>query len=439
MEKPRIAQVIAVAAVGVLVIAAIYGMLARDGQKRAHAQGTAPAADSTDERAVPVQVSQPVRRTVTRSLRMPATFLAYEAADLYAKTSGYVAAVRVNIGDRVHHGDALVAIDVPEMADRYREAEAVLAAREAKVLQAEALAGIARAEVERAEAEHTLSHVNHKRMVTLREGNAIPQQGLDEAKSKLAVADAQSKITQARVAGTEADVQVARSEVAMAKAALGRLRTLMGYATIRAPFDGVITGRMVDSGAFVRSAAEGVSTPLLAIATADRLRLVLQIPESDAPLVRIGTEVRIDVKAVGVQAITAPVARTAWALNAATRTMRAEVDLENTDGRLAPGMYAQVTVMLESRQDAVMIPSKAIRVRGRKLSVLVANDTTVEAVPVKTGYDDGIWVEIVEGLRGDEQIIVSADSTVAPGAKVSPVTSRDVPGLRFGITVAEED
>lgn len=430
MKKPRIAQVVTVAAVGVLVIAVIYGILARDGDGQARAEGTAPTAESTDERAVPVQVVQPVRRTVTRSLQIPATFLADEAADLYAKTSGYVSAVMVDIGDRVHNGDALLTLDVPEMADRYREAEALLAAREAKIVQAEALAGIARAEVERSEAEHTLSHLNHERMVTLREGNAIPQQGLDEAKSKLAVADAQSKIARAKVASMEADVQVARSEVAMAEATLGRLRTLMDYATIRAPFDGVITGRMVDPGAFVRSAAEGVTTPLLTLATADRLRLVLEIPESDAPFVRMDTEVRINVKALGTQTITAPVSRTAWALKTNTRTMRAEVDLENKEGRLAPGMYAQATVMLESRQAALMIPSKAIRVRGRDLSVLVANNTTVEAVPVKAGYDDGIWIEIVEGLRGDEQIIVAADSTVAPGAKVSPVASRDVAGLR---------
>ena len=409
--------------VGILAVIAILNMTPSNQRGRARAAEDNQLEEAAAERAVSVEVTKPAQRALMRSLKMPATLLAYEAADLYAKTSGYVSQVKVDIGDRVHKGDALLIIDVPEMADQLRQAEALLAARRAKAVWAESMIDIARAEGERSKAELDLKKITLQRKEELRRGSAIPEQELDEAKSELDLADAQVKIARARVASAEADVTVAESEAVMAEASVARLKTLMDYATIRAPFDGVITDRLVDPGAFVRSAADGTTTPMLAIATADRLRLVLEIPESDASFVRVGTDVQIEIKAAGGPAIEASVARTAWALKADTRTMRAEVDLDNKGGRFASGMYAQVVVRLETKQQAMLIPSKAIRVRGRAVSVLVANGTKVESRAVELGYDDGIWVEIIDGLEGDEQVIISADSTVAPGAEVKPVAA----------------
>ena len=192
----------------------------------------------------------------------------------------------------------------------------------------------------------------------------------------------------------------------------------MAYATIRAPFDGVITDRLVDPGAFVRSAAEGVTRPLLTISKIDRLRLALEIPETDTPFVRIGTPVSIDVKALHTEPIKATITRTAVAIKPETRTMRAEVDLPNADGKLAPGMYAQVTINLESKEQAMVIPSKAIRVKGRNLFVLVDDAGIVQSRDISIGYDDGIWVEVLTGLTDDERIITSAGSDIAPGSPI---------------------
>jgi len=281
------------------------------------------------EPAVAVEVTQPKRRTLTRKLRMPATLLAGEMADLYAKTSGYISKVNVDIGSRVEKGQALLLIDVPEMADDLRQSQAVLEAKRAKVTQSEAMIEIARAEVQRAEAEHQLSRINHERKLALRKGKAIPEQELDDAKSRLAIADASVKIAKAHVLSAEADLKVAQSETVVGEATLARLKTLMGYATIKAPFAGTITDRLVDPGAFVRSAAEGTTTSLLSISRMDFIRLALEIPESDAPYVRIGTKVDIHVKALGGMPIQAAITRTAGALQ--TRHPddgRAEVDLE---------------------------------------------------------------------------------------------------------------
>lgn len=424
----KIGFAIAVAAVATL---AVVPMLSRE-RSVAAAQDLSSGKPARAAPLTRVVVTTPSNRPLTRTLRMPATLLPGEAADLFAKTSGYVSSVVVDIGSRVEKGDTLLTIDVPEMADELRQANAVLAARRtavqalrAKVVQARRLIEIARAEVDRYEARLQLGELNLKRKRELREGNAIPQQALDEALSAHAVAEAQLRISLAQVAGseaelasTEAEVSVAQSEVAVAEADAARLRTLMRYAKVSAPFTGVITARMVDPGAFVRSAADGTTTPLLTIANDDYIRVTLGIPESDVPFVHIGTKVEIDVRALGGDPIQATVTRTAVALQADTRTMRVEVDVDNADGRLAPGMYAQVVVNLQYQDQAMVIPSQAIRVRGRDVSVMVADGGVASSRPITIGYDDGIWTEVLTGLSGEERVIVSASGVLTPGTPI---------------------
>ncbi|MFQ5413008.1 MAG: efflux RND transporter periplasmic adaptor subunit [Phycisphaerae bacterium] len=407
--------------------------LALAGCQVACAQPTPPPADGGH--AVNVQVVKPVRRAVVRELAMPATLMADEQVDLFAKTSGYVADIDVDIGDHVSKGDVLVGLSVPEMADELHQAEAVVGAKrarvralQAKATQAQRMVETARAQVRRYEAEHRLGTINLTRKQALRKGNAIPEQALDEATSAHAITEAKLQIAQAGVAGAEAelqaveaDVEVAESEVTVALASVARLKTLMAYASIRAPFDGVIAIRSVDHGAFVRSATEGTATALLRVVKTDRIRIALDIPEMDAVYVRVGTKVDIDVKALAAPPFSATVSRTARALNPATRTMRAEIDIDNPDGRFAPGMYAQVVVNLESKASAMMIPSKAIRASGDEMVVLVSVDGVVKSKPVRVGHDDGIWAEIVSGLDGGELIITSTGGAIAPGTAVSPV------------------
>ena len=432
MNRKAIATVAGTVVVALVTL--VFLVTVMKGGRQAQAQ-TADVGKSATAEPLSVEVIQPTRRPLTRTLHMPATLLAGEAADLFAKVSGYIATVSVDIGSAVNKGDVLLSIDVPEMMDELRQAEAILAAKgakveafQAKVTQAKSRVLMARADVERYTAEHELWKITTQRKEELRKETAISQQELDEAISKLAIARAQSRISETKVAAVDAerdaiiaDMAVAQAEVAVEEAVIARLKTLMEYTTIRAPFGGVITERLVDPGAFVRSAADGTTTPLLKIANTSYIRLALDIPESDAAFVRIGTEVDIDVKALQLELINATITRTAKSLKAATRTMRAEVDLDNANGRLAPGMYAQVLVKLETKARAMMIPSKAIRVRGRDVTVLVADGGVVRSVPVVIGYDDGIWAEITGGLSGDESIITSGGSSLSPGTPVEPV------------------
>ncbi len=425
MGKRLLTMISGTATVVVIATILIFNMTATDLSGRVSGAEDGATPKPAAGQAVSVEVAAPQRRAVTRNLRMPATLLAGEQADLYAKTSGYISEVKVDIGDAVRKDDPLVSLDVPEMADELRRAEAVRDAERARAIQSKTLLDIARAEVQRADAAHELSHVSFGRTEELRRANAIPEQDLDEARSKLAIADAGRKIARARVIRGEADVKVAESQVATADATVARLKTLMRYATIRAPFDGVITERMVDPGAFVRSAAEGAATALLSVSRIDFIRLALEIPEPDAPYVHPGTEVDIEIKALGGPPIHAAVTRTARALKPRTRTMRAEVHLENDDGRLSPGMYAQVVVKLKTTAEALVVPSRAIRVRGRATSVLVAAGDVAKSIPVSLGYDDGIWAEVTDGLSGGEQVIVSSNSVVAPGAAIKATLFRE--------------
>ncbi len=435
MNRKVITTVSGIAVIAIVAVLVVVRMLDRAPRGEARAADPTPTASTAE--AVSVDVARPIRRPLTRTLNIPATLRPGEEADLYAKTSGYITTVKVDIGSRVNADDVLLTIDVPEMDDELRQAEAVLAARRAQVeastaqvMQAESMVVTANAELERAEAELRLSMLTRDRKETLWKENAISDQVRDEAQSQFDIARADRDIARAKVenAGAElqairAELAVGRSKVAVEEANVARVRTLMEYATLTAPSGGVITARHVDPGAFVRSAAEGATRPLLTIANVDYIRLVLQIPESDTPFVQIDTEVAINVKALGGPTIEAAVTRTAMALNPDTRTMRVEVDLDNRDGRLTPGMYAQVAVNLQTKQQALVIPSRAIRVQGRKTSVLVADGMVARTIAVDIGYDDGIWAEVLSGLSGGEQVIVSSDSTVVPGVRVAPVAS----------------
>lgn len=395
------------------------------------------AQPGTPAGSVHAEVAKPIQRPAIRELRMPATLMPEERVDLLAKVSGYVSKVNVDIGSRVRSGDVLVTLDVPEMADEAKMAESVLAAKRAKVKALEAKALQVNAEVETARAHvsenvarHELDQLNLTRKQELRAGNAISEQEMDEARSSHKVTEARLEIAQARLASTEAqrqaiyaDVEVAKAEARVSEAELARLETLMKYATITAPFDGVITKRHVDRGAFVRSAAEGDAAPLLRIDRIDRIRIALDIPESDAAFVHISTRVRIRVKALNNAEFTGSIARTAGSLRPETRTLRAEVDLENKDERLAPGMYAQVIVELESKDRVTVIPSKALHVQGQDTVVYVVVEGVAQVRPVKIGYDDGIWAEILSGLDGSEMVISATSRAVTPGMKVVSVSS----------------
>ena len=303
----------------------------------------------------------------TRSITLPATVQPYQQASLYAKVGGYVKTVNVDKGDAVKSGEVLADIEVPELlADRARF----------------------KAEVEIAQLDYQRASAAQKKSPDL----VLPQ-AVDTAKS---VND-------------------------VARANLERTETLLGFAKISAPFDGIITKRLVDPGAFIPAATSGspaANAALFTLMDFNRVRVQVPVPEPDAPSIKTGLPIKMTVEELGGAAFEGTVTRFAYALEDTTKTMLAEIEMPNPKHELRPGMYASVRIIVERRPDALLIPAAALVAEKTRSSVFTLEGTKAKRLTVKTGFNDGGWVEILEGLSLGQPVILVAKQTLADGQEV---------------------
>ncbi len=401
--------------VGFLFVAALAGSSGFWSCKLDSKEGRAENASKTataNSEAVGVQVKLPERLDMSRQVVLPGSIEAFEQATLYAKVAGYLKRIKVDIGDRVRKGAILAEIDVPEMASEYEAAAAEVQRAEASVANAEA-------ELVRARAEVELKKLTYERLKSVRdqEPDVLPQQNVDEAKAQYEVSSAQVRVA-------ESKIQVARSEKAKAAAARARLATLMDYAKIIAPFDGVVTKRHVDPGALIQHALSQTNvSPIVTVARVDIVRVFVDVAEPEVRFVKRELPVTFKVDALPGKVFTGTCTRFAGALDPRTRTMKTESDFPNREGLLRPGMYGQVTLLLEKRESILTVPPGALLLEGEKTYVFTVVDGKAKRVPVRTGFDDGIRVEITEGLTGNEPVIVTGKSAVQDGAPVRVSTA----------------
>jgi multidrug efflux pump subunit AcrA (membrane-fusion protein) len=267
---------------------------------------------------------------------VPATIQAFFVTDLYAKDSGYVSQVNHDIGDHVKIGQALAVIEDAELQAQSDRAQA-------GVQQAKAALEVAKRQLAGMQADLTLQQVTLKRQKELFAGKATTHQTLDEAQAKQSVSTANVETGNAKIALAEADLQAAKAEAE-------RLQALLQYDKIVAPFDGVVTRRLVNPGDLVQAATSTRTAPLFSLQKLDTVRVFADVPEASAAGIRPGLPA--DVKLYGPTGVTVhgTVTRIANALDSATRTMRVEIDLPNPGEKLLPGMYAQVTLGPEPQQ-----------------------------------------------------------------------------------------
>ncbi|MBI4558692.1 MAG: efflux RND transporter periplasmic adaptor subunit [Candidatus Hydrogenedentes bacterium] len=264
--------------------------------------------------------------TADSGIELSGSIEAFEKADLYAKVSGYIEEITVDIGDEVHAGDAISRLTIPEMGPELLRAKTAIAE--------------ARAQYEKARADASLTGVTYTRYSDLyaKEPGAITKQEVDVAKAEQSVATAQ--------------VSVANASIASAEAEVARLEALMDYAIIKAPFDGVITKRYLDTGSLV-VAGTGGGKPLVEIMRKDKVRLVVYVPEAAASSVKPGTPASVTIDALkGLDAMDASVTRCSGSLMPDTRSMRAEIELSNSSDTLKPGMFAKVRLKLTAKEAA---------------------------------------------------------------------------------------
>ncbi|WP_020471771.1 efflux RND transporter periplasmic adaptor subunit [Zavarzinella formosa] len=450
-RRKRIAGLLAVCAVGggiwyaAIYQRALHGALHVDEAKPAEKQTEAPVGEKT-----PVEVIHPRAGGIKRVCIQPGSLEPVESADLYAKVSGFLSEQSVDIGSRVKKGQVLAKLAVPEYEKQVQRDAATLSRAKAKVQQMEAhvvsaeaesrsaksMIEVSQSEVQSKTAYRTYRKKQLDRMKQLSEMKAVDSRLVDENEdqyeaafgaentAKIGVSHARlnAEAAEAKIAEAKADLADAKAQIEVAEAELARTRVMLAYTEITAPFDGVITKRSFRRGDFIRSAdVGGDRVPLLSIERTDHMIMVVQVPDRDVPFLDVGDEATMELDALPGSSLNAVVSRCAESEDISTRTMRTEVDIPNTSGKLRRGMYGRVTVVLDKGQaKSMMIPSTALtgKAEGGKGTVRVVRDGTLRLVSVTTGADNGLEVEILSGLSTNDQVVVRTAGPVKEGSPV---------------------
>ncbi len=359
-----------------------------------------------------VKTISPQKTTIRRTSSQPATARAWHEAELFAKVTGYAIKVIAEIGDKVAAGQILMQVDVPELIKKYEKQRAELSLLDYKREQFQASVGVVRAELGALQSEYD-------RVQILIKTKAVTQRVGDETKSRYESA-------KARLVVAEAEVKSATSSVMVGRKTLEETEVMMQYASLKAPFAGIVTQRSVDPGDLVRSgiASGGSGEPLFTISKVDVLRVTVPIPERDAVWVKKGDVAEMVFPALSGETLKNVVARRSGQLDPETRTMAVEVDVPNANNHLLPGMYCKVEIIMQEKL-ALVVPSEAVRFdqTGDVSIVYVVKRDSILHVPVKTGIDDGHNIEILSGLNGGEHVVTGMLGRLKNGQEVSVLSN----------------
>jgi RND family efflux transporter MFP subunit len=357
-----------------------------------------------------VAVAQITRGPLTRTLAITAELQPFQEVDVHAKIAGYVQHLAVDIGDRVKAGDLLATLDVPELQHEVQQSDAAVTATTSDITRAES-------EVTRATAAHTVAHLAAERLTkvsTARPG-LVAQQEIDEATARDAAAEAQ-------LATATAALATARDQLEVTKANQGRVHSMYDYARITAPYAGVITKRYADTGTMIQAGTSSTTQalPLVRLAEDDRLRLVIPVPESAVPRIHVGGAVAVHIGVLD-RTIDGHISRVAQEVEPATRTMHVEVDVPNPDRSLVPGMYAEVAIVLDHLENALLAPVQALD-RGESGVTVLRVDAkhALARVPVQVGLETADAVEITSGLQPGDTIVTGSRTQLRVGEIVDP-------------------
>jgi RND family efflux transporter MFP subunit len=397
MRGKRILVYALCVAAAVVVIALVF-----------HRSGSAKQ-DSAAQTEHNVSVLPAQRGEIARTLVLAGVFEPFQEIDVHGKVSGYVRHIYVDIGDRVRQGQTLAVLEVPELDAQVAGSKAGVARAQDEIVRLQR-------EVTRAEALYADAHANYQRLkqASDEQPGLIAAQELDDALAK-------SQSAAAQVDAAKSAVAAAQGQLGVAKADTMRVSSMQDYATITAPFNGVVTMRYADTGALVPAGtSESNAQAVVRLAQSDVLRLRMPVPEEDVSFVHEGSEVQVRIQATGQQ-FPGKVVRYARDISTATRTMITEVDVPNPTLTLTPGMYAEVTFTLQQNPDALIVPTVAV-VQGDSPSLLIVNASgVVERRDVKLGITGANRQEILSGVEPGDQVIVGGQASVRPGDHVQTV------------------
>jgi len=347
----------------------------------------------TTPRLITVSVTPPLRQDLDIRLAYTADISPNQMVNVFSRVDGSITKLHVDKGDWVKANQLLVEIDHTDYQHAVNQATANLSAAKAKVSQQNAAVRNAGLTLDR--------------MRALIIDQFVSQQDLDTAQVNFDAAVALQESLQA---------QVMQTEVALAQAT-----TRLAYSYIRAPFAGYVAERNLDTGAYVTGTTASTSTMsrgMLSVHDITTVRVLIEVVEKDVPLVKIGQKAELRAEAYPDQLFTGTVTRIVQALNRATRTMTVEIDLPNTDHRLKGGMFARVEILVGVHPQALQIPIDAVSRLEDIQYIYIVQEGKARRINIDIGARSGNRVEVLKGLTGEEQIIVSGKDLVHDGTPV---------------------
>jgi RND family efflux transporter MFP subunit len=372
-EHPRSRLfVVLVILVVLLLVAGGFTLLSRRSQYQALAK-------ETEIRAIPtVSVVHPIAAADAEDLVLPSTMQAYVESPIYARTNGYLRKWYHDIGTRVRQGELLADIDTPEVDQQLAQS---------------------RAELGTAEANQNLSQITSTRYEGLLKSDSVSKQEADNAAGDLAAKRASTQSAEANVR---------------------RLQETESFKHIYAPFSGVITRRNVDLGHLINAGNGGSAQELFALAQTDPIRVFVNVPEVSAPAIHAGLEAYLELQQFPGQKFYGKVARTADSIDLNTRTLLTEVDVPNKTGQLLPGGYAQVHLEVKVAGARLNVPVNALLFRSEGLRAVVVDENhKTHLQPLTIGRDYGTSLEVVQGLKPTDWIVINPADSLDEGVQVN--------------------
>jgi RND family efflux transporter MFP subunit len=369
-------------------------------------------ADAAENPSAQVAIVQ--RGNIDQVLTLAGQFQPYQTVDVHPKVSGFIRHIYVDIGDRVHQGQTLAVLEVPELKAQLSGTVSEVARSGDEIVRAQH-------EVKRAESTYSAIHSDYERLLQTSQAQPglVAQQELDDAQAKDLSSAAEVDAAKAALAGAQKGMEVSKSDNE-------RVSAIEDYTNVVAPLDGVIIWRYADTGALIQS---GVSSnnqdlPIVKLAQSGVMRLRLPIPESYVRYVRVGDNVRVRVDALG-RSFTGTIVRFTRELNFETRTMETEVDVANKDLTIDSGMYANALLRLNHADNVLTIPVGAIVLHGDQNQVYVLDSNNrVHIRNVQVGIRGNQLAEIQGGLNPGDQVILAAQSKYAENEAVTPVVEK---------------
>jgi len=352
-----------------------------------------------------VAVARVTHQDLSRGVTLTAEFKPYQEVEIHAKVGGYVKQINVDVGDHAKAGDIIAKLEIPEIEDQLKEADAAILTAQEQVKSMQA-------------AYDETSLLSSRLSAAAQETKGlIAQQDVDTANAKNRA--------------DEANLAAAKQKVVEAQANADHLRDMVAYSTISAPFDGVVTRRYADTGALVQAgtvqsgtSGNSNSMPLVSFAELKRLRLDFPVPESAVAYVHVGSPVEITIVSSG-KTFSGTVSRFAQKVDTDTRTMLTEVDVDNPDFIYTPGMYATVRLVLSEKKDALAVPIQCVSTGDKSTVLVLGKDHKIKEQDVTVGLETPSMAEILKGLEEGDLVVVGNRSSVQIGQVAQP---KEMPG-----------